>query len=389
MATFFNDSFREYAAKFITKEMKSNAFEKMNSKNTLKVIIAELCEQILLYDKVYLIMERSNLPLTILLSEIGPELLGDAISEGIIVPILWTNQMVTYSDKDRKGREKTPKDFPIIPCLLSSPEHCQPEASIINAFANLQVKISKDEQNTFMKRVAGNYYFPKISSDHAVKTVIDAYQGNHLSKVGLPFEQDAYLLNDYKRMKLLSLSGEVLHTAFAAQHNVFLLSSPSQFVMATSSASSIGNALKLQDNFDEISKQESIPQLRDLFLDKVLDFNGALNLRRSGNAGKFRNWISQTEANKETIMGEYVNDIRKEKGYFEGNKAKYMKFGVMQLLGAGIGKIAENPLIGTAAGTIAGFGLNAFDSFILDGLKIGWAPQRFVADIKKVIRSYQ
>jgi hypothetical protein len=88
-------------------------------------------------------------------------------------------------------------------------------------------------------------------------------------------------------------------------------------------------------------------------------------------ADKFRCWIAKQPANADLLRAFYQETIKDS--WAEKLPAKPIRFSVFTALG-----LAADAVITGGLGTLAGIGMGAVDSFLVDRLIKGWKPHQFV-----------
>ena len=129
----FNDQIETYGYRFITKVIEIPKGESSSIEIQKRKLLAILFEQFLLFDKIAIKIDRENLGLYFLISELGLNKVEELLDYGIIIPVLWTPMIITSKGialEDRKFTDNGVKgQFPIIAGRLSD-EDSNPENSI-------------------------------------------------------------------------------------------------------------------------------------------------------------------------------------------------------------------------------------------------------------------
>ena len=89
------------------------------------------------------------------------------------------------------------------------------------------------------------------------------------------------------------------------------------------------------------------------------------------NADRFRSWIADQPADS-NLLSAFYDEITKD-SWVDKLPSKTIRFSVFTGLGLAIDAIGAGGL-----GTVAGLGVNAVDSFLIDRLIKGWKPHQFV-----------
>lgn len=94
-------------------------------------------------------------------------------------------------------------------------------------------------------------------------------------------------------------------------------------------------------------------------------------LKLLDNADKFRSWIADQPADA-NLLASFYDEITKD-SWVDKLPPKAIRFSIFTGLGLAIDAIGAGGL-----GTVAGLGVNAVDSFLVDRLIKGWKPHQFV-----------
>lgn len=114
------------------------------------------------------------------------------------------------------------------------------------------------------------------------------------------------------------------------------------------------------ETFEGLMGMKGIPDLLDLYVDKIITFDDILAIRESSKGKVFRQWMYSQDYDHETII-EYLLKPCKPK-----IKAKLLSFIYPNVIGL------INPIAGIAA--------SAADSFLMDLLRDNWNPKVFLDD---------
>jgi len=357
------------------------------TKEQYRQIIAGLFEQLLVFDKITISTNRLNFGLIFLIDRLGLNTVERLFDSGYIKLMLWSPIIVIGSGRqndDGTIDESVIYGQPPIAAGALTENDSDPEKNILKALVNFG--LHRDRKRILTKRVLKHYVIPdgmEFSKD-AAKLVIDSYQNNNLSGLGLPFEKEPNQLNLEQRKQLLSLGHKVLETAILAKYNYKSYENYEHFSICQQNLNNIGKAYNIIENTSEILKFENLPDLKSLFINEKLDFDSIFKLRHLSSAKYYRKWINSIgeSANAQEITKEYVNEIKGSNKFFNSSGGKFVRnlgmFGVSTALGAAI----AGP-----AGVAAGFGLGLLDTFVLDNLLKGKNPSMFINEIEKQIKS--
>lgn len=352
-----------------------------------KFILAQLFEQILLFDKVTITSGRLNFPLFFLIKHIGINKVEELIDKNIIDFLIWAPLLFTGKGRDREDGTRDISviygQAPIVAGSISD-EDLDPEKHIDKALSFFN--IHRDRKRIFKRTAIDKYTIPdglKSSSDSA-NLIINAYTSNNLVELGLPYEKEPGQLDMEQRDLLMDLGYKVLETSLLSKYKLKSFENYEHYKICEQNLKNIGKAYKVSENTSDILKIEAIPNLKNLYLTSNFNFEDVLNLRYKSNAKYFRKWINQVSESENvlSISKEYLNEIKGSKSFFDSNPGKLVR---------NIGIFAASEALGTALagaiGTIAGFGLGLLDTFWLDSILKGKSPAMFIGDIEDAIRN--
>jgi hypothetical protein len=358
-----------------------------------RAIIADLFEQMLIFDRITLSTNRLNYTLALLIAQLGLNTVERMFESGYIKIMLWSPMIFTG-----KGRQKPDgtMDLSVIydqPPLATGSlvdEDLDPDRNIEKALSYFN--FHRDRKRIFTRIARKHYIIPDGMqySSQAGEFIMDAYTSNNLGQLGLPYEKEPNQLHLPERELLLELGYKVLETAVVSEYGLKSYGDHSIPGIYQQNLQNIGNALKVEQNTSALLKIEAVPNLKDLFLQERLDFDSVFKIRHSGNAKYFRKWINQVSAdeNAQEISVEYLNEIKGTNKFFESTGGKFIKNVGMYTIGAGLGVALAGPA-GAAIGAVGvkatEFGLGLLDTFVLDGLLKGKTPNLFIDDLKKEI----
>jgi hypothetical protein len=120
-----------------------------------------------------------------------------------------------------------------------------------------------------------------------------------------------------------------------------------------------------------IEQQKGFPDLGELYINKIINFDEILNLRDSFNGKIFRYWAKASNYEEDLMRQEIMNSVKSMLG---SKCLQPIRLLACNLLGLG--------------GFLPGLAASAFDSYILEKILIGWHPNFFLDnDLKKMIDS--
>jgi len=359
-----------------------------------KAIIADLFEQLLIFDQITLSTNRLNYTLALMIAQLGLNTVERLFESGYIKIMLWSPMILTGKGRQKPDGtmdESVIYDQPPIATGSLADEDLDPDRNIQMALSHFN--IHRDRKRIFTRIARKHYIIPNGMqySSQAGDLIMDAYTKNNLSQLGLPFEKEPTQLHLPERELLLELGYKVLETAVVSEYGLKSHGDQSIPCIYQQNLSNIGNALKVEENTSALLKIEAVPNLRELYLQEKLDFERVFKIRHSGNAKYFRKWINQVSAdqNAKEISVEYLNEIKGTNKFFESTGGKFVKNVGMFTVGTALGGALAGPVgaaIGAAGAKAAEFGLGLLDTFVLDGLLKGKTPNLFIDDLKKEIQ---
>lgn len=355
------------------------------SKDQEQSILADLFEQLLIFDEITLTTSRINFALTFLIQKININNVERLIDAGYLKFILWSPIIFTSSGMQREDKsidESVIYGRPPLAAGSLSAEDLNPERNIRAALSNFD--IHEERKRNFIKKAVKNYSIPDgmILSQDSAELIIDAYKNNNLSELGLPYEKEPEQLNVKERGRLLELGHKVLETAILSQYNLKSYENFETFKICKNNLENIGKAYNVSENTTNILRLENLPNLKQLFITEKLDFESVFKLRHLGTAKYYRKWINQVgeNSNLQEVTAEYLNEIKGNNSFFEKSGGKFLKNLAYLAASTAIGSALAGPI-----GSAAGFTLGLLENFLVDDILKGKNPSMFINDIKNEI----
>ncbi len=386
--TVFNSRLNNYCRKYLVKNFQLNREEIKEFENVHNAEVASIFEQMLLFDKVSFKVYGENIPLAVLLNNLGINNFEKLLDEDVFEFVLWT-PIVTHLDSDIPGL------MPLQSGNLSSPAHSDPSESIQLGFDWMRTKPDRKTRRALQRKIEKKYIIPsKEFSKNAAETVMQAYSKNKLSEFGMPKDKDIVELIKPERSMLCRYADDILEASILAQYKYCSFENHKNYVFANIGFNNIKNALKIKNNFNQILKTEKIPDIKSLLLNNHIKAESLVEFRKKRIVREFRSWLNSASllSDSDDIIKEYIGAITENKGFFETNKGKFIKTISMYGIGAGIGA-----LVGGASGAIISgsatkilepildLGLDLLDIYLLDGLLKGWNPKIFINEFELLI----
>ncbi len=348
-----------------------------------QLLVAELFEQLILFDKITVKTGRLNFTLHFLIHYLGINLVEELIEKGMIRFLLWTPVIVTGSGTQREDGtidESTIIGKPPIATGQLSNEDLDPENNIKKGLQNYN--FHQDRKRIFTRKTLKNYVIPEGMefSKNAAEFITESYKAGHLSDLGLPNTIEPENLNVDQRYKLLNLGSKVLETSVISKYELKSSENYEHIKIFKSNLNNIGKAYNVTANTSELLKIEKVPNLKELYLKEGFEIRTALKIRNLSNAKYFRKWINDVSESVDAneIATEYIKQIKGEIKFFETGDGKFLKTSLMFAAGTALGMAISSPI----GGVIAGFTLSQLDTFWLDKLLKGKNPSMFIDDLK-------
>jgi hypothetical protein len=352
---------------------------------------AELFEQLLLFEKLAIRVEKDNFGLAFLIQTFGYKKVRELLDRDLINFVLWTPAFfTTIGQREEDGKVDHSKILGTPPLYAGTfqPEDVDPEINLDRALNKFN--IGKGSKLAFKRAARDKYVLP--DNRIAVNTkdyIINAFIEGKLNGLGLVNNKRPEDLDHNERRKLVQIGGQVIETTVLAQNNYSSFEKLEPSLITQESFKKIGLALSISNNTGQILEIENIPNLRDLYISEKLSLSKILELRQKSSVKKYRKWISEIsqKTDSSSITKEYINEITGKNSFFESTKGKFVKnvglFGLGAGLGGWLGGLG-GAAVGSALSSASDFGLGLLDTYLLDNLLKGWNPRLFVKEVEKL-----
>ena len=352
-------------------------------------IIGDLFEQLLIFDKVRISVNRINSQLFALIYCLGLETVEKLIERKCIefmaaAPVLVSSAGTKMEDGTVDETSFLGKP-PVVGGMFSKADF-EPEQNISAALRRLE--IPKHLQRRFVKKAAKCYIrddeSPLNSASYSANLVIDAYRANNLVELGLPFENEPEQLTLKQRGILLELGSSVLDSYILAKHNLKSYNNYEHLKICEQNLANIGKAFKISSNTSTILEIEKIPDLKSIYTTNALPFDSVFKIRHMGIAKYYRDWINNVgeDKNAKEITYEYLQAIKNKNRFFNTDGGKWVKNGCLFLGGLSLSAVLSD----LVTSTIASYSLGILDTFWLDKLLQGGSPSFFIDDLRDRIK---
>lgn len=383
-----NSDLNSFARKYLVLGPDLSADELANFGKTHTEVVASALEQLMLFDKVSIKVYGENVPITMLINQLGLNRVEKLIEEGALEFLLWT-PMVAYNVTELTGI------LPLVSGNTTTTVHIDPEESLTAGLQWLSNKLPERQLKGLVKKAADLYKIPdKHFAGNSAKLVMDAYKSNKLAEYGMPMTKELVNFSLDERKKLAGFAQSVLETTILSSLEYSSFEKYNDYLLSSSTFAKIQDAIKIKRNADEILTLENIPDLKSVFIEQNVNLDRLLKVRGQRDAQKFREWLFtvSTAADAKDITKEYIDSLVDAKGFFETRGGKFVKTMSMYSLGAGVGTLIgglPGTLLGGTVGKLlepaADIGLDMLDTYFLDGLLRGWNPRIFIDKLKDTV----
>ncbi len=344
----FNSSLNNFARKYLIKNINEDKKALANSfVSNYNSALSEIAEHLLLYDKVSIKVYGENIPLVVLINELGIEQVFELVEEEALEFILWTPVLTTLENDDLKRIA-----MPFQSGNLNSPVHCIPEESLNQGLKSLKNSIDRKLRRDLVRKVIKVYKTPNDKLvHHAADLVVSAYQTNKLQTFGLQKDKDIMELNYSERFALLALGDEILETAILSDFKYSSFGNYLYYSILDHSFDKINNTTNISEGFKNILGIEKLPDIPTLLNEKRIDLKKLIAIRRKKISKEFRGWMERVtdKSDSEYVTKQYIEDITSHKGPLDTKKGKFIKTMGMYAIGATVGN-----LVGGIGGAYAG-----------------------------------
>jgi len=350
---------------------------------------ASLFEHLLLFDRVSLKLRGENVPLAFLYRQLGEKSLEGLLEQEALKFVLWT-PMVGHIVSDIPGVDA------LVSGNLNSPANSDPEASVDLGFGWLTEKPPNYVVKRLKKKATSLYEMPPPElAGETVALVSSAFRSGKLRALGFdPEKQDLRNLKLPERERLGMCAGRLLEYRFLMAREMTAMSSFEYFSLFSDSLEHIETSRSTIAGFGELTKLESMPDLKALFPTLQEGLKKVPKLREKRRSRRFRQWLSAATAGDKNMAEEYLAAITGAKGPLDSPAGKSFKAVALASVGAALGHAAEGAVPGAmlgglaaqAAGPVVDVALDLLDEFLLDGLQKGWHPRMFFDDLRKLER---
>jgi hypothetical protein len=285
-------------------------------------MLAEMFEQLMIFDTLTLTCNRTNLALQFLLREVGIDSVEHLLEAGYLRFILWSPIIVTTTgirNPDGTIDESTVIGKPPFAAGSLGDQDLDPERNIYQALQH--IPLLRSRKRAFVKKARKQYTVPDgmLVAMDATKLIIDSYKNNDLEYLGLPMTKEPEQMTMPERSKLLDLGQVVIETAILSQYGLKSYENYEAYSICKKNLENIGKGYNIAGNTGQLFNLENLPDLKELYKQEHLDFDAVFRLRHLDIAKYYRKWINEVgeNSNQEEVTAEYLNAIKGTGKFFE------------------------------------------------------------------------
>ncbi|MCH9300444.1 hypothetical protein [Pantoea allii] len=393
----FNNELNDFCRKYFIKgPINPTSYEMAIFPDRYNNMKSVLFESFILNDEVNFKVEGENLPLCMMLNEIGLKGVEELIEQQALSFTLWDTMILKF-EKNIKGA------WPLAAGRHSEGPYVDPEESIELGLMFMSNPLKRREARLLKRKLRDRYLsVPEGLEQSTVHFAHSALDSGKFERLGLKLngrEKDE--LTTSEKNLLLNCANDLLGYNYVACKHA-----------STSSTSNI-QAL-LEDSFtkkDYMSKEgifstilefEHFPDIKKAFESMGQPMDELIRLRSNKNSKKFRHWIRGINEAKSPmeVLQIYNETIAHPKGFFETRWGKATKYVSMGFLGYYVGQYVPpevggqlmpylGPTLGpTLASPLTDVMFDAADKYLISKITQGWTPKLFIDDIRKLNFKY-
>lgn len=390
----FNTELNTFCRKFLIEDPNHpvSNIEALSFPKQYNNLRSSIFESILINEKINYKVYGENVPLVILLNELGLRSIEELIDEDAINFTLW-EPIIVHMVENMNGVQ------PIAAGRTTSLVHSDPEESISVGLSFMKNKLRKGDERALIRKLRDKYFFvPKGIEHDCIQITMSALESGKLSKLGFNTDgKDLFNLKPHDKNLLTSCTEDILtykfltlsHSKAEVNERINLLFKDSYDKLNRPNANDIISKLIKIDNFPDLKKtcqQMGFP-MHDL-----------VRLRNNRHTKKFRNWLKAAEKIKDISELErfYIDSVANPKGILDSFLGKATKSVSMMAIGAAAGTVLAHqhgPYIGAISGAaldkILDFTLDMADEYFLSELLKGWTPRMFINEINNYAFKYK
>ncbi len=321
-----------------------------------------------------------NMIIPVLIKAFGAQGLLELLDQGAVK--FWLQKSaVLYVAEPKKGL------MPLVSSALNTPTHCEPDASVAEAF-NRSVRTYESKFLRKLKQALADSYVDPGSSfaPHAVEFGHEGYKLGRFGFAGLTPEVPLEELGNEAKQRLANLAQEMHDLSLIAN---LRMNTVDEFAIARVCHDSIDRlhrGARIERAYNRVFQIEGVPDLTELFRSRELDVRKVPKLRLKQDARKFRTWIrtATADAYSGDISVEYLKAISEKRGFLASKGGRLVKTLTVSALTGGLGSYLAGPvgtLVGAAAPSVLDATMDLIDEFILGGILSGWQPRSYFDNV--------
>ncbi|PYG48726.1 hypothetical protein DEU53_105144 [Pantoea sp. AG1095] len=389
----FNDEMNEFCRKYFIKGPIEPTREEVDRfpyrYNQLK---SSLFESFVLNEEVNFKVEGENIPLCLLLNEIGLRGIEELIETKALSFTLWT-PLVMYIEQSVKGV------YPLCSGRHDSGPYVDPEESIIKGLGFMKSPLKRRDARSLTRKIRDCYFSVPAGMEHdCVSFAHSALDSGKLEKLGLVLNgRDKDELSTNERKILVRCASDLLGYKYVInKHATSSLTSNIQILFEDSMKKIEG--MSKEEIFTSILHFEDFPDLKAVFESIGQPMDELLKLRNNKNTKKFRNWLKTINSSTSQIEVHrlYSESANNPTGFFQTRWGKATKYVSMATAGYYAGKYLQpeigsliGPLIAPAlSGPVTDTIFDAADKYLIGHITKGWTPKIFIDDVKALKFKY-
>lgn len=388
----FNTELDDFCRKyFIKNQVEPSSDEVLSFPYKYDEMRVSLFENFILHNEVNFKIQGENLPLSIMLNEIGLRGVEELIDENALSFTLWSPLVLMMVD-NQYGVD------PLCAGRRNNSVFNDPEESIHIGLSFMTTPLKKGELRSITRKIRDLYTsVPKGLENDSVKVTMSALESGKLEKLGLSLKnKDKYNFSEDEKQSLITCAADLLAYKYLI-HKRAQPSPTSNIQLLLKDSMQKTTTLSKEEIFSAIVNFENVPDIRTSFFNMGLPMDELVKLRKSRHSKKFRNWISTLNEIKTPLEAQrfYVESIQSSKGFFDTFWGKSTKSVTMMMLGACVGSSVDHqlaPLIGAASAPfitpVADYLLDMADEYLISELIKGWTPKLFISEIKSLNFKY-
>ena len=389
MSTVYIQQLNDFARKFILRGGYQPTREDAMLYNTrLDNIKSSVFESLMLFDKSCFKVVGENIPLAVLVNEVGVLGLEKLIGQDALSFLHWRSMVGNMVDN-------IPGVLPLISGQYNDGPYIDPEESILIGLKILRNQPNKKQRQTIVRKVRDLYEVsPPADISETTIFVTSAFSSGKLKQYGLDNEVlDLYKLPKGSKGSLVQCAEDLLEYKHIIATGQTTLEN-SRFISLFNDTADKIIKINPGESVSIVAELEGFPDLKSVYHAIENPLQKAVGLREKKNIIKFRKWLDAApNEERSDIIEAYLEAIANPKGFFETTSGKLTKLMAMTIIGAGVGVVATplSTTVGALAGAAAGrliepalnFGLDLVDEYLISGLTKGWTPRMFFSEIKK------